>query len=100
VPLPSGEKGPWEELLRVQGNEEFESRFLDAFFVGKWLKVEMQRALDVRDGPPDQGSYCFSIKEVEVSVDNDKARLMPTNQTYELQYAPNNMIDGDLQSYW
>lgn len=89
----------WRVIATIVGNTEAVTH-TNAFFKARYVKLEMTLAALTRPEGPGYLRAVYSIREFELDVDADLARLKPTNVSYTWHRPPEALHDGDEESYW
>ncbi|KAF4673381.1 hypothetical protein FOL47_010627 [Perkinsus chesapeaki] len=70
------------------------------FFAAEMLRISMHRAATVRGPGPSANLFVYSIREVEVKLDTNIARLKPVSFVNRWNYPPAYAFDGDDHTWW
>ena len=96
----SMDNGNWTEVAQRKGNIE-DMTVLDVFFMCRYIRLRMTFASQTRPSYSMAGNqYIYSIVEVKIYLDKDRARLHPGDSTIYWDAPKGNMVDGNELTYW
>lgn len=89
----------WSQV-GVHENNDLNTTTSTVFFSANVLRIRMHRAALVRGPGPSAGLFVYSIREVEVKLDTNIARLKPVTAVNRWNYPALYAFDGDQRTWW
>eukprot|EP00929_Paragymnodinium_shiwhaense_P086222 TRINITY_DN4674_c0_g2_i1.p1 TRINITY_DN4674_c0_g2~~TRINITY_DN4674_c0_g2_i1.p1 ORF type:complete len:2877 (+),score=580.25 TRINITY_DN4674_c0_g2_i1:257-8887(+) len=95
----SNDNESWEVLVDVLGNKA-KTSYHQRFFQARYIWLHITRAAEVMVLGPGDGLPVVSIREFEVLIDNNVARLKNTNASFRYHRPSRYVQDNDNTTWW